>query len=98
MELAIAIDELYAAGWSTLDSAGCEFGPDGRLFPGLKRIVAEFEAAGFDFTLRRVEVFDCFRAQWGTPGGEAAGGVVGRTEAEAAVYALAQLRRSFAHA
>ncbi len=98
MGLDFALDELYASGWSTLDTSGCSHAADGRLFPGMGRILREFEAAGFELSLRKIDLFDCFRAEWRTPDGAAAGGVVGRDESEAAVYALAQMRRTLAHA
>jgi hypothetical protein len=41
-----------------------------------------------------VLLLDCSGAVWGAGAGAAAGAVVGRSEAEAAVYALSQLRRS----
>lgn len=94
MGLDFAIDELYSTGWSTLDTSGCAYAADGRLFPGADRIGREFEAAGFGFSVRRNEDFDCFRAEWRAPDGVAVGGVIGRTESEAAVYALAQMRRA----
>lgn len=95
MGLNFALDELYASGWSTLDSAGCEF-LEGRQYPGVPRVQREFASAGFVLSLRRVELFDCFRAEWRTESGEAAGAVVGQSETEAAVYALAQMRRRLA--
>ncbi len=98
MGLDFALDELYATGWSTLDSSGCAHATDGRLIPGLGRILREFEGAGFELCLRKIDLFDCYRAEWRTPAGNAAGGVVGRDESEAAVYALAQMRRTLAHA
>lgn len=96
MGLDFAIDELYATGWSTLDTAGCSHAADGRLYPRLGRIINEFADAGFELTLRRMDTFNCFRAEWRAADGTAAGGVVGGAEAEAAVYALAQMRRSLA--
>lgn len=94
MGLDFAIDELYATGWTSLDSAGCKHHTDGRAYPSLERIVESFRAAGYELTLRHVQLFDCYRAEWRDRSGNAAGAVVGRTEAEAAVYALSQLRRS----
>ena len=96
MGLDFAIDELYATGWSALDSAGCLHGPDGRSYPGVPRVRAEFARRGFDLQIRFVQLFDCHRAEWRDGAGVAAGAVVGQTEAEAAVYALAQLRRQTA--
>lgn len=94
MGLDFAIDELYATGWTALDSAGCKHHADGRAFPDIERVRQEFRAAGFEFTIRHVQLFDCYRAEWRDAGGAAMGAVVGRSEAEAAVYALSQLRRA----
>ena len=94
MGLDFAIDELYATGWTALDSSGCKHHSDGRAYPGLERIQRSFREAGFELTLRHVQLFDCYRAEWWDSAAAAAGAVVGRTEAEAAVYALSQFRRS----
>lgn len=93
MGLDYAIDELYATGWTALDSSGCCHHSDGRVYPGVERVRDEFRRAGYDLTLRHVQLFDCYRAEWRDRQGQAAGAVVGRTEAEAAVYALSQMRR-----
>lgn len=98
MGLEFAIDELYATGWSALDTLGCEHHSDGRSFPKAGRVIEEFEAAGFDFSVRHIQLFDCYRAEWRERGGTAAGAVVGQTESEASVYALSQLRRNMAAA
>lgn len=97
MGLNFAVDELYASGWSTLDSSGCEF-LEGRQYPGVGRVQNEFAGQGFTLSIRRVELFDCFRAEWRTQGGHASGAVVAQSESEAAVYALAQMRRQSASA
>lgn len=95
MGLGFAIDDLYATGWSALDTTGCDFDAEGRAFPGVERIEGEFEQSGYRLTLKHIQLFDCCRAEWSEiSSGRAAGAVVGQTEAEAAVYALAQLRRS----
>lgn len=96
MGLDFAIEELVSTGWSALDSTGCEHTPDGRVYPGVLRVQQEFTHAGFELNIRYVQLFDCHRAEWSDKSGKAAGAVVGRTEAEAAVYALAQLRRQTA--
>lgn len=98
MGLDFAIDELYATGWAALDTSGCT-SHNGRLFPGIDRIRREFEEAGCSLTLRAIQLFDCCRAEWSDASGAIEGAVVGRTDAEAAVYALSQLRRqALAHA
>ena len=93
MGLDFALDELYATGWSNLDPSGCIFHTDGRAFPSTERIKQEFAAAGFTFSIEHATPYNCYRASWATPGGGPTGAVVGRSEAEAAVYALAHLRR-----
>ena len=94
MGLDFAIDALYATGWTALDSAACEHAADGRAMPTVDTVRREFEAAGFSFALTHVHLFDCVRAEWTSPGGTMAGAVVGQSQAEASVYALAQLRRT----
>lgn len=102
MGLNFALDELHATGWCELDSAGCSFDTDGRAYPTVERVRREFESAGFDFSTERVEAFRCHRAEWrergpAVPGEDAEhGAVVGHSEAEAAVFALAQFRRRVA--
>lgn len=91
MGLDFAIDELYATGWSALDLSGCA-NHNGKAYPGIERTRREFTDAGFQLTVRHIQLFDCFRAEWRDAGG-AGGAVVGKTDCEAAVYALSQLRR-----
>lgn len=93
MGLEYAIDELYATGWSALDSSGCEFHADGRQFPSVARVKREFVDAGMDLAVRHIQLFGCHRAEWSDSAGQAIGAVVGQSEPEAAVYALSQLRR-----
>lgn len=93
MGLNFAIDELYSTGWAALDSSGCEHHADGRAFPRVARIGQEFRSAGFDLAVRYIQLFDCYRAEWRDSTGQPCGAVVGQTEQEAAVYALAQMRR-----
>ena len=93
MGLDFAIDELYATGWTSLDSSGCRHHADGRAYPGLESVNAQFKEAGFNLSLRHMQLFDCYRAEWRDAAAAPAGAVVGRTDAEAAVYALSQLRR-----
>lgn len=96
MGIDIALEELYATGWSALDSAGCELDGQGRWVPTVSRIAEEFRGAGFALTVHHAQLFDCYRAVWMTTGGDPAGAVVGASEHEAAIYALAQLRRQVA--
>ncbi len=104
MGLDVAIDALYATGWNPLDSAGCAYAPgSGRLYPGVERVRREFHDLGFELSLSHVQLFGCDRAAWSPlappgpgPGPDAAlgGAVVGSSSTEAAVYALAQVRRA----
>lgn len=91
MGLDFAIDELYATGWSALDSAGCST-HKGRSYPCVDRVRREFTEHGYDIAVRHIQLFDCFRAEWRDASGEG-GAVVGKSDCEAAVYALSQLRR-----
>lgn len=93
MGIDFAIEELYATGWSALDSSGCERHDSGRWVPTVGRVRREFERAGHTLTISHAQLFDCYRAAWTDEQGEPAGSVVGATEHEAAIYALSQLRR-----
>ena len=94
MGLEFAIDELYSSGWHAIEPKGCEQHPDGRQFPTCSRVAEEFSIAGYSICVKHIQLFDCYRAEWHDESGVARGAVVGSTEAEAAVYALAQLRRN----
>jgi len=90
MDLEIAIDELYATGWSAPDPTGCEHAPDGRAIPTPERVRQEFAADAAELTIEHIDRFGCYRAAWT---GSTEGSVVGKSEAEAAIFALAQFRR-----
>lgn len=99
MGIAIALDELLSTGWSGLDSSGCTHDAAGRTFPTVQRVLKEFAGAGFDLTIAHSEKFACYRAEWREAGAESiAGSTVSNSQEEAAVYALAQFRRSLATA
>ena len=98
MGLDFALDELFATGWSALDTTGCAHHADGRAFPRPDRVKHEFAAAGVNLIIERVDAFNCYRAHWIDPDTGATRAVVGHTEAEAAVFALAQLRRQLVNA
>jgi len=103
MNLAYAVDRLYAGGWlpSGGSSQDLEFLPDGRRFPTLLAVQREFQRAGLQLEIKHNPKFSCYRATW-SPADESPdparqaddrhGTVVGACEREAAVYALAQLR------
>ena len=94
MTLEYSVDKLYETGWQAVDPVGCERLPDGRLYPSILKIQESFVAQGFELAIRYVQLFDCYRAVWTDRTGAAAGAVVGADEREAAVFALAQLRKS----
>lgn len=97
MSLSIAIDQLHSTGWSTLDTSGCGYDADGRPYPAMARVRREFAQAGFELDVQHIAEFNCFRARWREAGGSAfEGSVVSVVESEAAVFALAQLRRGLA--
>jgi hypothetical protein len=97
MGLEYAIEELFATGWSALDTRGCEHDGNGRPYPQPIRVRDEFAAAGYDLEITHVQLFDCYRAEWrDRTTGAASGAVVGHAEEEAAVFALSQLRRQLA--
>ena len=91
MGLDFAIDALYETGWT--EEPGCRSHVDGRKYPTEEQVRRAFEEAGIKLSIRHVQLFDCYRAEWRDSAGNAAGAVVGRSEAEAAVYALSQMRR-----
>lgn len=97
MSISIVLDDLLATGWSGLDSSGCQFDSIGRAYPGVRRVAREFNAAGFEFQITHVGQFNCYRTEWREPGAvEIAGSAVSASEIEAAIHALAQMRRSLA--
>ncbi len=103
MNLEFSVDKLYETGWlpepaSIAANAGLERLSDGRFYPSVLKIQEIFAAAGYELAIRYVQLFDCYRAVWSDRAGAAAGAVVGADECEAAVYALAQLRKSSAPA
>ena len=91
--LELAIDELYATGWAALDTTGCQHHSDGRTYPGPVRAQKEFAGLGHELRIVYVQLFDCYRAEWVDGTGQATGAVFGSTEVEAAIYALAILRK-----
>lgn len=92
MELDFALDALYDTGWSPADD-DTQRHRDGRRFPAADRVQALFAEQGFDLCLKHIQLFDCVRAEWRDATGQPVGAVVGQSASEAAVYALAQLRR-----
>ena len=93
MGLDFAIDALYATEFKPSEVPNCRTHIDGRAYPSLDAIDAAFTAHGSSLTIRHVQLFDCYRAEWRNDQGQTLGAVVGQSADEAAVYALALLRR-----
>jgi len=98
MGLDFAIDALYETGWQAevkdLDrDAGHARHADGRIYPSESLIREFFSEHGYELGVRHIQLFDCYRAEWRKFSGEPVGAVVGQSAAEAAVYAMSQLRR-----
>lgn len=91
MSLGIAVERLYEAGWMPVPGRLTQRLDDGRAYPATADVRAEFEAAGYRLSIRHIALFDCYRAEWSGPDGVPEGYCVGKSESEAAVYALAQL-------
>jgi hypothetical protein len=91
MGLNFAIDALYATGWNPQDAS--KRSPDGRSYPDEAIVRRTFEENGCSLTVRHIQLFDCYRAEWRDGAQVLAGAVVGQTAEEACVYALSQLRR-----
>jgi hypothetical protein len=101
MNLSYAVQRLWDTGWSPSEQNDLETLPDGRQFPSVLSVQAEFARAGLELSIKQNLMFSCYRATW-APVGEALdpsahtderhGTVIGACEREAAVYALAQLR------
>jgi hypothetical protein len=106
MNLDYAVDRLYESGWAPIFGTTDLYDalPDGRRFPALHSIRREFELAGLTLQIKHNLMFDTFRATWSpiaelndsTPAQEARrfGTVIGSSEQEAAVYALALMREA----
>src|SRR3954469_69764 len=102
MNLDYAIERLYQTGWTpTASAVGLEALSDGRRYPSLAEVQREFARRGLRLEIQHKLMFNCYRATWSpaseTPDADHAedeshGTVVGSTDREAAVYALAQLR------
>jgi hypothetical protein len=103
MNLEYSVDKLYETGWLPETDPGpgkttaeLERLPDGRLYPSVVRVQALFAAKGYELAIRYVQLFECYRAAWSERSGAPLGAVVGSDEREAAVFALAQLRKGAA--
>src|SRR5262249_25591549 len=100
MNLEYSVDKLYETGWQPGASSGgtaeLERLPDGRLYPSMLRVQELFAAQGCELAIRCLQLFECYRAWWTDKSGSPMGAVVGADEREAAVFALAQLRKGAA--
>jgi hypothetical protein len=98
MNLEYSVDELYETGWQPEMGGSSELErlPDGRLYPSVLRVQEVFASQGYELAIRYVQLFECYRASWTDRSGAPMGAVVGADEREAAVFALAQLRKSAA--
>jgi hypothetical protein len=96
MTIDFAVERLYEAGWEPSFNAEMEVLPDGRKVPALVAVQREFAQAGLDLSIKQNLIFGCYRATW-AHGDQFEGTVVGDSELEAAVYALAQLRATRGH-
>jgi len=94
MGLNFAVDQLYATGWTALDTRGCQRLTDSRAYPLPERVATEFAQMGHTLTITHIQLFKCCRASWQDESGNEIGAVVGHTDEEAAVFALSQIRRS----
>ncbi|CAG0959577.1 hypothetical protein PHYC_00649 [Phycisphaerales bacterium] len=93
MGLDFAIDALYQTGWNVPEPKDLPLDASGRPYPSQAHIEAAFAEHALALSVRHIQLFDCYRAEWRDAGGQARGAVVGQTAEEAAVYAFSQLRR-----
>jgi hypothetical protein len=94
MELDYAIDRLYETGWSAGADEELETLTDGRRYPSVSAVKKEFSRAGLTIQIAHASKFSCYRATWSPAAGSSGdrhGTVIGASEHEAAVFALAQL-------
>lgn len=91
MTIDFAVDRLYEVGWNPSFDSESETLPDGRKVPSLAAVQREFAEAGLELSIKQNLIFGCYRATWSRDS-QVVGTVVGDSEMEAAVYALAQLR------
>jgi hypothetical protein len=95
MTLEYAVERLYETGWTAAEETDFDILADGRKFPSVGSIKRQFADAGLALSIKHNLMFNCFHAAW-TPlksSDAQPGTVIGASENEAAVYALAQLRQ-----
>lgn len=96
MGLDFAVDALYQTGWNVPEVKSLPKDSAGRPYPSREDIDRAFAEHGLALSIRHVQLFDCYRAEWTDTAGNAKGAVVGQSAEEAAVYALSQVRRQLA--
>jgi hypothetical protein len=99
MSLTYAVDRLYEIGWLPEQRMDLERLSDGRRYPSLAAIQRLFAEQGLRLSVKEDQKFHCYQAVW-SPADEVSdparaaderhGTVVGSSDREAAVYALAQ--------
>jgi hypothetical protein len=98
MNISFAVDRLYETGWLPTSEIQLDKLPNGLRYPTVSAVQKLFEEAGAVLTLKPHLMFGCWRGEWSSLNGEdLRGTVVGASEAEAAVYALANLREQQAN-
>jgi len=93
MSLAFAIDALYDTGWHPTDPDGVRRHSDGRPFPSADAARRFFESRGLNLSVKHIQLFGCYRAEWADAAGRTVGAVVGMSEDEAAVFAMARVQK-----
>lgn len=93
MSLEFAIDALYDTGWHPTDPDAVRRHSDGRAFPSADAARQFFASRGLSLSVRHIQLFGCYRAEWADADGRTIGAVVGMSEDEAAVFAMARAQR-----
>ena len=104
MNLEYAVERLYEVGWRPSYQDVHRL-PDGREYPSVHAVRGDFARAELQLVIKHTPDFGCYRATW-APLGQPVdppvsadarhGTVIGASEQEAAVYALAQLKTALA--
>jgi hypothetical protein len=99
MKLDFAVERLYQTGWKPGSTTEVQSLPDGRQLPTISAIKTAFREVGLQLSIKQTVMFDCWRATWTSVTSDPTsprdiGTVVGSSELEAALFALAHLRGS----
>jgi hypothetical protein len=99
MNITFAVERLYETGWLPSSDIDLDKLPSGLRYPTVSAVRKVFADAGATLSLKPHLMFGCWRAEWSSlnSGDELKGTVIGSSEAEAAVYALANLREQQAN-